>query len=420
MNLLFIHQNFPGQFKFLAPALVQQGHTVTAMTMQKLEATAQRPLWQGVRLVPYAASRGTAPQVHPWVSDFETKTIRAEACFRAALQLKAEGFTPDAIVAHPGWGESLFLKEVWPEAKLGIYCEFFYHPRGADVGFDPEFLTEDPGDACRLQLKNVNNLLHFGVADAGISPTHWQASTFPEPFRSQITVVHDGIDTEALTPNPQVSLTLNGRLTLTRDDEIITFVNRNLEPYRGYHCFMRALPEILKRRPKARVLIVGGDDVSYGVRPDVARYGSPKWKDVFAAEVRAQISDADWSRVHFLGSIPYQSFIPLLQLSTVHVYLTYPFVLSWSLLEAMSVGCAIVASNTQPLREAIVHNETGRLVEFFDVAGLAEEVCALLGDPAARQQLGTQARKFAQAHYDLQTVCLPQQLAWVQALFHKK
>lgn len=412
MNILFIHQNFPGQFKFLAPALVSQGHTVLAMTMQKTEAQA----WQGVRLVPYSASRGTTPGVHPWVSDFETKTIRGEACFRAALKLKEAGFTPDVIIAHHGWGESLFLKEVWPQAKLGIYCEFFYHPQGADVGFDPEFTAKDAGDACRLRLKNLNNLLHFEVADAGISPTYWQASTFPEPFRSKITVVHDGIDTRAVAPNPQVKLTLNpsqgATLTLSKADEVITFVNRNLEPYRGYHVFMRALPEILKNRPKAQVLVVGGDDVSYGARPESGQ----KWKDIFAQEVRPQISDADWSRVHFLGNVPYQHFIRLLQLSTVHVYLTYPFVLSWSLLEAMSAGCAIVASDTQPLHEAIKHDDTGRLVNFFDVAGLANEVCALLDDPAARQRLGQNARAFAQATYDLKKVCLPRQLEWVEGL----
>jgi glycosyltransferase involved in cell wall biosynthesis len=263
-----------------------------------------------------------------------------------------------------------------------------------------------------LRLKNLNNLLHFEVADAGISPTQWQASTFPEPFRNKITVVHDGIDTEALAPNPKVSLTLNGKLALTRQDEVITFVNRNLEPYRGYHIFMRALPEILRRRPKARVLLVGADDVSYGARPTEGK----KWKDIFAAEVRPLISDADWARVHFLGHVAYAHFIPLLQLSTVHVYLTYPFVLSWSLLEAMSVGCAIVASDTQPLREAITHDNTGRLVDFFDVPALVNEVCALLDDPAARARLGANARAFARANYDLKSICLPRQLEWVEGL----
>jgi len=417
MKLLFLHQNFPGQFKHLAPALAAQGHEVVALTLQKVPETT----WQGVRVIPYAVARGTSPTVHPWVADFETKVIRAEAAFRAMLALKAQGFAPDAVIAHPGWGESLFVKEVWPSTKLAIYAEFFYHPHGADVGFDPEFPSTDPqGEACRLRLKNLNHLLHFDVADAAISPTHWQASTFPEPFRAKITVVHDGIDTDAIAPNPSVSLTLTTQageeVSLTRGSEVITFVNRNLEPYRGYHIFMRALPEILKRRPNARVLIVGGNEVSYGARPDPQRYGNRPWRQIFIDEVRPRIPDADWARVHFLGNVPYQHFIPLLQLSTVHVYLTYPFVLSWSLLEAMSAGCAIVASDTAPLREAITHDETGRLVHFFDVAGLASEICALLDDPAARQRLGANARAFAQAHYDLKRVCLPRQLEWVAKL----
>ena len=412
MRVLFIHQNFPGQFKFLAPALVQQGHSVVAMTMQNTSASE----WQGIKLVTYSANRGTTPNVHPWISDIETKTIRGEACFRAALGLREQGFSPDVIIAHPGWGESLFLKDVWPKMKMGVYCEFYYHSHGADVGFDPEFPVTDAGNVCRLRLKNLNNLLHFEVADAGLSPTHWQASTFPEPFRSRITVAHDGIDTEAVRPNPAVSLTLNksdgDSIVLTRQNEVITFINRNLEPYRGYHIFMRALPEILKRRPNARVLIVGGDGISYGARSEDGR----TWKDIFASEARSQFSDADWERINFLGNIPYQVFIPLLQLSTVHVYLTYPFVLSWSLLEAMSVGCTIVASDTQPLHEAIKHNETGRLVNFFDVTRLSNEVCALLDDPILRSKLGINARFFAQANYDLKTVCLPRQLQWVESL----
>ena len=416
MKILFIHQNFPGQFKFLAPALAQRGHDVRAMTMQKESPT----LWLGVQLVQYAASRGSSPNIHPWVTDFETKTIRAEACFKAALKMKAEGYTPDVIVAHPGWGESLFLKDIWTEAKLGIYCEFFYHPKGADVGFDPEFPPKTEEEASRLRLKNINNLLHFEVADAGLSPTHWQASTFPERFRNKISIIHDGIDTVAVAPFAEASLSLklanDKNLTLTKDDEVITFVNRNLEPYRGYHIFMRALPEILRQRPNARVLIVGADDVSYGARPDAKKYGKKTWKEIFAKEVRPSISDADWQRVHFLGHLPYQHFIPLLQISTVHVYLTYPFVLSWSLLEAMSAGCTIVASNTQPLHEAVVHNETGLFVDFFDHNALAHSVCSLLNNPNERARLGKNARNFAQANYDLNEVCLPKQLAWVENL----
>ncbi len=408
MHILFIHQNFPGQFKFLAPALVSQGHTVTAMTMQKVNLIS----WQGVKLVSYSANRGSTSSIHPWISNFETKVIRGEACFHAAQKLHEEGFVPDVIIAHPGWGESLFLKEVWPKAKLGIYCEFYYLAHGTDFDFDPEFPVTNAEDFCKLRFNNITNLLHFEVADAGISPTYWQANTFPEPFRSKISVIHDGINTEIVAPNANVCMTIGNNVVLSKADEIITFVNRNLEPYRGYHIFMRSLPDILKRRPKARVLIVGGHNVSYGAKP----VGNRTWKDIYASEVRHRISETDWSRIHFLGNISYQHFILLLQLSTVHVYLTYPFVLSWSLLEAMSAGCAIVASNTPPLHEAITHNETGRLYNFFDSDQLVKEVCRLLDDPALRSILGQNARSFARLHYDLQSVCLPQQLQWVKHL----
>ena len=406
MNILFVHQNFPGQFKHLAPALAQDTrHTVVALTMQ---AQAE-PLWQGVQCVRYAAQRGNTPGIHPWLIDMESKTIRAEAALGAARALKAQGFVPDIIIAHPGWGESLFLKDVWPRARLGIYCEFFYRAQGGDVGFDPEFPPQAE-DAARLRLKNINNLLHFETADAGLSPTHWQASTFPSPFKDRITVVHDGIDTQAVAPNPQACITLNGQLNLRWGDEVVTFVNRNLEPYRGYHIFMRALPDLLRRRPRARILIVGGNDVSYGARPPQGQ----TWKERFASEVRPHISEADWARVHFLGALPYHQFLALLQVSAVHVYLTYPFVLSWSLLEAMSTGCAVVASDTAPLHEVVLPDETGCLVPFFSPQALADEVCALLADAPTRQRLGRAARAFVQANHDLQRICLPKQLDWVQ------
>ena len=415
MNILIIHQNFPGQFKHLAPALVRRGHRVVGMPV-----VSQAPAsWEGVELRPYRPRRGSTPGIHPWAVDFETKTVRAEACFRAALELKAQGFDPQVILAHPGWGESLFLKEVWPHARLGIYAEFYYLSEGADSGFDPEFAKNDPGESCRLRLKNVNNLLHFDLADGGLSPTRWQASTFPEPFRSRITVAHDGIDTVALQPKPNAVLEwkpANGpTIRLDRKQDVITFVNRNLEPYRGYHIFMRALPDLLRRCPQARVVIVGGDQVSYGAAPDPARHGASSWREVFIQEVRGQIPERDWARVHFVGNLPYEAFISLLQISTVHVYLTYPFVLSWSLLEAMSVGCAIVGSDTAPVREVIERDRTGRLVDFFSPAELVASVCDLLNDPAARQRLGHQARALAQERFDLQRVCLPQQLAWAES-----
>lgn len=403
MNILFIHQNFPGQFKHLAPALVRAGHQVVALVpVQKGPS-----LWEGVRLLSYEIKGGNTPGLHPWLVDIETKTLRGEALYRASIKLRAEGYRPDFVMAHPGWGESLFIKEVWPTVRLGLYCEFFYQVEGADAGFDPEFPPGDPGDACRLRLKNINNLLHMESADAGLSPTEWQASTFPQRFRERLAVIHDGIDTQRIAPNPGIQLTLNQDLILTRQDEVITFVSRNLEPYRGYHCFIRALPELMRRRPHARILIVGGDGVSYGARAPAGL----TWRQRFLDEVRDQV---DLRRIHFVGKLPYPTFLGLLQLSTVHVYLTYPFVLSWSLLEAMSAGCAIVASDTGPVREVIEHDRTGRRVGFFDTQGLADQIVELLDNPDLRQQLGGNARALILERYDLQRICLPQQLAWVE------
>lgn len=400
MKLLLVHQNFPGQFKNLVPHLLRTpGNELVAFTMNDYQGG------DGLRVVRYNASRSTSKDIHPWVSDTETKVIRGEAAFRAAINLRNEGYSPDIILAHPGWGESLFLKQVWPESRLIIYCEFHYANNGADIGFDPEFSPGEVGDMCRVQMKNVNNFLHFEFADGGISPTEWQKSTFPEPFRSKIKVVHDGIDTARITPNPNVSIKL-GETTLTRDDEIITFVSRNLEPYRGYHMFMRALPLILKNRPAAHVFIVGGDGVSYGAAPPRGQ----SWKQIFLDEVKEQI---DMSRVHFVGRVPYRDFIGLLQLSRVHVYLTYPFVLSWSLLEAMSCGCAIIGSDTGPVREVIKHNQTGVLTPFFEPKILANNVIQLLGDSKRRNILGAEARDFVVKHYDLNNVTLPKTLDFI-------
>ena len=331
---------------------------------------------------------------------------------RAALYLKAQGFNPQVIIAHPGWGESLFLKDVWPETKIAIYCEFFYNNEGADINFDPEFSSKTPWDNSKLKIKNLNNLLHMQMANTAVSPTRWQASTFPPDFQQKISIIHEGIDTSRIHPNPDARLKLNEQLTLTKSDEIITFAARNLEPYRGFHIFMRALPSILLRCPTAHVLIAGEDGVSYGNRPAQGK----SWRQIFTEQVKNQIADSDWQRVHFLGKLDYPDFITLLQISSVHIYLTYPFVLSWSLLEAMSAGCAIIASDTAPVREAITNDQTGKLVNFFDPENLATETHELLKNINKRKTLGANARTFVQKHYDLESVCLPRQIQWLHEL----
>jgi len=403
MNILFIHQNFPAQFKHLAPVLQKLGHDVRALAINS------NPVPASISVYYYKPKRSSTQHLHPWLIDIESKVIRGEAIFYKALQMRDEGFNPDVIIAHPGWGESLFLKDAWPDARLGLYAEFYYQPNKNDVGFDPELSKLHVTEPCRIRLKNAGHDLQYAQADGFISPTEFQRSTFPTVLQQKITVIHDGIDTQLLQPNNDSELRLNNSLLLNKQSEIITFVNRNLEPLRGYHIFMRALPAILNARPNARVIIVGGDDISYGAKPPAG----DTWKNIFLNEVRSEL---DMSRVHFVGKIAYPNFIKLLQISSVHVYLTYPFVLSWSLLEAMSLGCAIVTSDTAPVSEVIAHNETGRLVDFFDAADLTAQVVNLLENPGERERLGRNAREYAIANYDLQTVCLPKQLQWVEKL----
>jgi len=411
MNILFVHQNFPGQFKHIAPILgADSRNRVVAFTMVKNP----RPI-PGVQTVSYQPGRGTHVHTHPWVQDFEAKVIRGNVALKAAIKMRDEhAFTPDLIFAHHGWGESLFLKDVWSQARILLYTEWYYPLEGADVGFDPEFQQKDEAMRARLRVKNAHNLLSMEMADAAISPTCWQRDTHPLWFRDRIKVIHDGIDTEVVRPAanlPPLTLKIPAdsdcgieatSITLVKGEEIITFVNRNLEPYRGYHIFMRALPELLRRRPKARVLIVGGNEVSYGARP-----AQGTWKQRFLDEVRDGL---DLSRVHFVGKIPYPSFLALMQLTTVHTYFTYPFVLSWSLLEAMACEAAIVASDTAPVRELITHEDSGQLVDFHSPAELTESICYLLENPLHRAMLGRNARARIVGHYDLQTHCLPQQL----------
>ena len=415
MNIVFVHQNFPGQFKHIVPAmLAERVHRVVAFTMTE-ESRGPR----GMMTVTYRPGRANAKGVHPWVSDFESKVIRGEVAMKAARKVRDEhGVEPDVIFAHPGWGESLFLKEIWPRARLLLYSEWYYLVQGGDTGFDPEFRAPGVEAICRLRVKNAHNLLSFEEADAAVTPTHWQWSTHPAWFRERVRVVHDGIDTNVVKradglkglrlpiPADEGCGIAAGEVRLAPGEEIVTFVNRNLEPYRGYHVFMRALPDLLRRRPKAKVVIVGGNETSYGAKPPTGT-----WKQRFLDEVRG---DIDLSRVHFVGKIPYPAFLHLLQLATVHTYLTYPFVLSWSLLEAMACEAAIVASDVAPVREVMSDGETGRLVDFFDGGALVDRICELLDDPAQRQRLGSAARELVIDRYDLKSRCLPQQLALIR------
>lgn len=400
MKILFVHQNFPGQFLHLAPALAARGHTVLALTDEGNQRHAPLPVLR-YRTPAAAVGEGIA-------RTYTQAAERGLAAARAAAQLRRDkGFVPDVVFGHGGWGETLFLREVWPEARHLTYAEFYYHTRGLDADFDPEFRSEDILRRFRTSARKTHLLMALAEADAALAPTRWQASTFPEPWRNRITVIHDGIDTDRVRPDPAAGLTLPDGRVLRPGDEVLSFVNRNLEPYRGYHIFLRALPEVLRARPQAQVVIVGGDGVSYGPAPA----GGRSWKEIFLSEVRDRL---DLSRVHFLGQVPYAQYLSLIQVARVHAYLTYPFVLSWSLLEAMSAGGLVIGSRTGPVEEVIEDGVNGRLVDFFDVEGWSAVLTEALADPGAGTALRAAARRTIVEGYDLKRHSLPRLLAFVE------
>ncbi|TWC42857.1 hypothetical protein FBY03_10138 [Pseudomonas sp. SJZ079] len=383
MKVLFIHQNFPGQFRHIAAHLAQQpGVQVLAIGRE------QAPGLPGIRLLRYKPHRSASQHTHPYARSFEDGVLHGQQVLRLLLDLKAKGYRPDVIVAHPGWGETLYTKDAFPRAKLIHFCEYYYQTQGADAGFDPEFPLEING-AASIRSRNALHLLNLENCDQAITPTHWQHSLHPAAYRDKIQVIHEGIDTVNLGPDAEATLQLPNGKVLKAGEPIITYVARNLEPYRGFHSFMRTLPTILKEHPTCQVVIVGGDGVSYGSKPKDA----PNWRIKLLAE-----NPVDTNRVHFLGKVPYETYKKVLQVSAVHVYLTYPFVLSWSLLEAMGSGCLIVGSDTAPVREVIRDKENGMLVDFYNTDEIAGRVLQGLVKQEAFSELRQAAYVTAQRY----------------------
>jgi len=404
MNILFVHQNFPGQYKHIVQWFVQSGaHRIVALGQNKL------PPIQGVTHIRYAPNRKPALDAYALSSYWEECAGNGFGVAEAAQKLKDEGFTPDLILGHVGWGELTFLKIVWPDAPILGYFEYFYLAQDGSVGFDPEFPASAHAPFV-MHARNAVNFANIETVDLGMSPTQWQHDTFPNSFRDKLFVCHDGIRTDRLGPNPDAALPL-GRLgrSATREDEIFTYMARNMEPVRGFHTFMRALPHILEARPNARAVVVGGSDTSYGKKSSE--------EGGYRAQMEREVGDRiDWDRVHFIGRVPYADFCRVIQVSRCHIYLTVPFVLSWSFLEAMAMEATIVASDVAPVREAMEHGVTGVLTDFFDPEALAAKVVDVLARPDDYAHLGPAARASVVNRFDYETVCRPEQVRRMNSL----
>jgi len=399
MRILFLHPNFPAQFRHLLMVLAQQNHHQIVFGTTRQEGSLA-----GVSKVIYQPSRQVRPETHHYVRPLENAVLQGQAVYRLADQLKARGFIPDVVYGHSGWGPTLFVKDIFPNAKLLCYFEWFYQAHGSDADFDPaDPITAD--DEARIRIKNAPILLDLYSCDRGLSPTSWQHQQFPPEYRDKITVHHDGIDTNFFKPKPGYNLVIPRlNLDLSSVKELVTYVARGMEPYRGFPQLIETIALLQERRPHCHAVIVGENRVAYGkYLPDGKTY-----KEFMLEKV-----PLDLNRVHFTGLLPYSEYLQVLQASSVHIYLTRPFVLSWSMLEALSTGCLVVASRTAPVLEFIQDGVNGLLADFFSPQDIADRVEEVLEHPDQMATIREQARKTILERYDLAQL-LPQHLQWIE------
>ncbi|MCP9839603.1 glycosyltransferase [Synechococcus sp. J7-Johnson] len=380
MQVLFIHQGFPAQFASHASGLLAEGHCVHA-----IGTTGSHSVVDGCEVHLY---EGPDPlQLSDSVCDpvLECNLIRAARVAERAEALKASGLNPEVVVFHSAWGEGLYLRDIWPEAVLIAYPELYGQAELLDID-DPD---APPVTQTQLRFLRRNNLMALAAladSDAAFTPTLYQRSTFPSAWRSRIQVIHEGVNSRYSRPDSERRIRLNDGLILNCDDMVLTFVSRSLEPLRGYCRFMRALPYLFRNHPRLQVVIVGGDGTSYS--PPCLNPGG------YTAAMREELGEhLDWNRLHIMGVIKHEQLVALLQVSTVHAYLSYPYILSWSLIEAMACGAVVVASNTEPVREVIRDGENGLLVSLNNPARIAERISEVLRNPQEHQRLGVAARQ---------------------------
>jgi glycosyltransferase involved in cell wall biosynthesis len=405
LRFVFLHANFTAQFVHLAWYLAQNPANQVVFITAREEGNIT-----GVHKIIYKKHRDVRPGTHHYLHRFEDAVLQGQAVHRELTKLKAQGFVPDVIYGHSGEGLPTFVKDVFPQSKLVCLFEWYYRAHGSDVDFDPA-MPFNIDDQLRLRIKNAPILLDLDSCDGGVSPTNWQHHQFPQEYQPKIRVIHDGIDTDMIKPDPKAKLVLpHIGLDLSDAREIVTYVARGMEPYRGFPQFMEAVRLITEERPQCHVVVVGADRVAYGrTLPDGKTYKQAMLENV----------SLDMSRVHFTGLLKKPDYLKVLQASSAHIYLTYPFVLSWSMLEAMAAGCVVVGSNTAPVTEIITDGENGLLADFFSPQEIARRVVDVLDRQDEYSEMRVKARQTIEERYALRKM-LPMQLDWLRSVITGK
>jgi len=390
MHVLFIHQNFPAQFGHIARHLVRsKGWTCTFLSKVEPGETA------GIRKIQYRTAGGARATNHYCSRTFENAIWSSHGVYDAC---KAHPHVrPDLIVGHSGFGSTVFLPELYPDVPIVNYFEYYYHAHGSDLDFRPDVV---PGELDRLRshARNAMILLDLANCRAGYSPTEFQRGLFPAELRSKIDVIFDGIETDVYRRRQGIPRRIGDRV-IPDSTRIVTYVSRGFESMRGFDIFMQAAKRIYESYPDVLFVVVGADRICYGGDEKRIKHKT------FREHVLAQ-DDYDLSKFHFTGVVPVPTLVDIFSLSDLHIYLTVPFVLSWSLMNALACGCTVLASNTAPVREMIVDGENGLLEDFFDVDGLANRAVEVLRDPAAYRHLGERGAEMIEQRYAL-SVMLP-------------
>jgi glycosyltransferase involved in cell wall biosynthesis len=395
MHVLFVHQNYPAQFGYIADYLAREkGWRCTFVSMKPggREGSVER--------IQYTLKGRATERNHYCSRTFENGIWHAHAVYEA---LKARrDIRPDLIVGHSGFGSTLFLRELY-DVPIVNYFEYFYRSHDSDMDFRPDFPSSEL-DQLRARARNAMVLLDLENCDLGYSPTLWQRSLLPSQFQDKVSVIYDGVDCEFWKPIPRCPRQIGSRV-FPDHVKIVSYVARGMESIRGFDIFMRAAKRLCDYRKDVIFLIAGEDEIHYG--GDRSVIGTKTFKEWVLSR-----DDYDLSRFHFLGIVPPGELVKLFNITDLHVYLTVPFVLSWSLMNALACGATVIASDTEPVREMIEDGENGLLAGFFDLDRILEIASDVLDEPASFHTLGQTGARKIREHYS-QEVCL----ARMQALY---